>query len=273
MSESSIQQIDLDRIIQARAGKRAKYVPGFVIYLLKRMIHLDFINSYLKKGYEGVEFCDNCLEYLNVKIEVEGLDNLPKEGRRYTFVSNHPLGAIDGVTLGKVLGKHYDGKIKYLVNDLLMNLKGLAPLCVPVNKIGGQSRNLPRLIDEAFHSDEQMVMFPAGICSRKIDGKIQDLPWTKAFITKSIQAKRDIVPIHFIGRNSERFYTIANWCKMLRLKLNLAMFMLPGEMYRSRGSTYKVIIGKPIPWETFTPAMTSYEWAQAVRRKVYELAN
>ncbi|MCM1198387.1 MAG: 1-acyl-sn-glycerol-3-phosphate acyltransferase [Bacteroidales bacterium] len=272
MSKSNAQEIDIDKIIRSRAGKRAKFIPGFVVSLMKRMIHIDFINTYLRKGYEGVEFCDNCLKYLNVDIQVEGLENLQKEGRRYTFVSNHPLGAIDGVTLGKVLGRHYNGRIKYLVNDLLMNLKGLAPLCVPINKIGGQSRNLPRLIDEAFKSDEQMIMFPAGICSRKIDGKIQDVPWTKAFITKSIESKRDIVPIHFVGRNSERFYRVASWCKILRMKFNLAMLLLPSEMYRSRGGTYRVIIGKPIPWQTFTPAMTSLQWAQEVRKKVYELS-
>lgn len=273
MSKPNAQEIDIDRIIYSKAGKKAGYIPGFVISLLKRMIHIDFINTYLRQGYEGVEFCDKCLEYLDVKIETEGLENLCKEGCRYTFVSNHPLGAIDGVTLGKVLGKHYNGKIKYLVNDLLMNLKGLAPLCVPINKTGRQSRNLPKLIDEAFNSDNQMIMFPAGICSRKIGGKIQDHPWTKAFITKSIESKRDIVPIYFAGRNSERFYRIANWCKFLHIKFNLAMLFLPSEMYRSRGGTYKITIGKPVPWETFTKDMTPQQWAQEVRKKVYELSD
>ena len=118
--------------------EEAKYIPGFLINGLKRLIHQDFINEYLRQGYVGVDFCEHTLAYLDVKVKVDGLENISDLSRKYTFVSNHPLGAIDGVTLGMVLGRHYGGKIKYLVNDLLMNLKGLAPLCIPINKLGKQ---------------------------------------------------------------------------------------------------------------------------------------
>ena len=134
--EHTIQEVDLDKIIRQKAGKKSKYIPQFVINWLKRIIHQEFINVYLRQGYVGVDFCKHCVEYLGVKVNVEGRENFPSDGRYYTFVSNHPLGAVDGVTLGWVIGELYDGKIKYLVNDLLMNLKGLAPLCIPINKLG-----------------------------------------------------------------------------------------------------------------------------------------
>ena len=268
MNEDSISEIDLEAIIRQRAGNK---VPGFVIRWLKNFIHEDFINTYLRKGYVGVDFCEHCVEYLGVKVDVKGLENLPHDGRRYTFVSNHPLGAIDGVTLGMVLGKAYDGQIKYLVNDLLMNLKGLAPLCVPINKLGKQARNFPAIVESAFSGDEHVIMFPAGLCSRKQDGVIRDLPWGKAFVTKSIQHQRDVVPIHFEGANSKRFYRIANLCKTLHLKFNLAMLFLPDEMYRSQGNHYTVYIGKPIPYQTFDKQKTALEWAQWVKDKVYEI--
>lgn len=271
MTERQPQVLDLEQIIRSRAGSKAKYIPQFLIEWFKKAAHQDFINGYLKEGYVGVEFCENSLKYLGVELEVKGLENLPKDGRKYTFVSNHPLGAIDGVTLGAVIGKEYEGKVKYLLNDLLMNLKGLAPLGIPINKIGGQARNLPKLIDEAFHSENQMLVFPAGLCSRKIDGKIQDLPWGKAFITKSRQTGRDIIPIHFEGQNSERFYKVASWQKKLGLKFNIAMLMLPDEMYKSTGRKYKVTFGKPIPVETLDRNKTDIEWAQDIRRIVYEL--
>lgn len=271
MTERQPQVLDLEQIIRSRAGSKAKYIPQFLIEWFKKAAHQDFINGYLKEGYVGVEFCENSLKYLGVELEVKGLENLPKDGRKYTFVSNHPLGAIDGVTLGAVIGKEYEGKVKYLINDLLMNLKGLAPLGIPINKIGGQARNLPKLIDEAFHSENQMLVFPAGLCSRKIDGKIQDLPWGKAFVTKSRQTGRDIIPIHFEGQNSERFYKVAEWQKKLGLKFNIAMLMLPDEMYKSTGRKYKVTFGKPIPVETLDRTKTDIEWAQDIRRIVYEL--
>lgn len=271
MTERQPQVLDLEQIIRARAGKKARFIPQFLINWFKKAAHQDYINGYLKEGYVGVEFCENSLKYLGVDLEINGLENLPKDGRKFTFVSNHPLGAIDGVTLGAVIGKEYDGKIKYLMNDLLMNLKGMAPLGVPINKIGGQARNLPKLIDEAFRSENQMLIFPAGLCSRKIDGKIQDIPWGKAFITKSRQTERDIIPIHFEGQNSERFYKVASWQKKLGLKFNIAMLMLPDEMYKSAGRKYRITFGKPIPIQTLDRSRTDVEWAQEIRKTVYEL--
>ena len=263
--------IDIDRIVRERVGKNARWIPRFVTRWLERIIHQDFINAYLVKGDEGVDFCEGTLDYLGVTLTVEGLDELPEQAKPMTFVSNHPLGAIDGVTLGGVIGRRYEGKVKYLVNDLLMNLKGLAPLCIGINKFGGQARNFPKQVAEAFASDNHIIMFPAGLCSRLIDGQFHDIPWTKAFVTKSVQSQRDIVPVHFIGENSPRFYKIAQWCKRLRLKFNFAMLTLPDEMYRSRGRHYTVRFGKPIPYQTFDNSRTPAQWAQWVEDEVYKL--
>lgn len=263
--------IDLEKIIASRA--KGKKIPKFVINWLKKFIHQDFLNECLTKGYVGVDFCSDCVKYLDVTLDVQGFDKIDTSGNtKYTFVSNHPLGGIDGVALGSIVGEAFDGKIRYLVNDLLMNLKGLAPLCVPVNVVGTtQSRDLAANIDEAFQSENQMIMFPGKLCSRKIDGKVQDLPWGKAFIRKSVMTGRQVVPVHFVAENSKRFYRIANWCKKLGLKFNLAMLYLPDEMYKAQHSTFKVVFGDPIPPETFDKSRSALEWAQWVRAKVYEL--
>ena len=271
MTERQPQILDIETVVRAKAGKKTDRIPAFVFRWFKNFIHQDFINGYLKEGYVGVEFCENCLKYLGVEIEVKGLENLPKDGKVYTFASNHPLGAIDGVTLGAVIGKEYDGKVKYLMNDLLMNLKGMAPLGIPINKLGGQARNLPKLVNEVYESDNQMLIFPAGLCSRRIDGKIQDIEWGKSFIKKSRETGRDIVPIHFEGENSKRFYNIAAWQKRLGLKFNVAMMLLPDEMYRSRGRKYTITFGKPIPIDTLDRSKSDYQWAQEIRKRVYEL--
>jgi putative hemolysin len=271
MPERQPQILDIEQVIKSKAGKKAKRIPKFLIRWFKKFIHIDFINDFLKEGYVGVEFCENAVRYLGVELEVNGLENLPKDGRRYTFVSNHPLGAIDGVTLGAIIGREYDGKVKYLMNDLLMNLKGMAPLGIPINKLGGQARNLPKLINEVYESECQMLVFPAGLCSRKINGKIQDIEWGKNFVKKSRDTGRDIVPIHFEGENSKRFYRIANWQKRLGLKFNVAMMLLPDEMYKSKGRKYKVTIGKPIPISSLDKSKNDTQWAQEIRKKVYEL--
>lgn len=272
MPQESTPIVDVERIIRERAGNKARFIPRFFITGLKRLIHEDFVNAILEKGYMGVEFCKEGLKYLDVKIDVCGLENLPSDpDKRYTFVSNHPLGAIDGVALGYILGEHFEGRIKYLVNDLLLNLPGLRPISIPINKVGHQSRNTPLLVDETFRSDNQIIMFPAGLCSRLQHRQIRDIPWGKAFIKKSVDTQRDVVPIHFEGRNSKRFYRIANLCKWLHLKFNFAMLLLPDEMYHGCHKTYTVRVGKPIPWQTFDHSKTAYEWAQSVKDTVYTI--
>lgn len=271
MTERQPQILDIEKVIESKAGDKAKFIPKFLIRWFKNFMHLDFINEFLKEGYVGVEFCEQCIKKLGVEIEINGLENLPKDGRKYTFASNHPLGAIDGVTLGAIIGREYDGKIKYLMNDLLMNLKGMAPLGVPVNKLGGQVRNLSKLINDVFESENQMLIFPAGLCSRKIDGKITDLPWGKSFVKKSRETGRDIIPIHFEGENSKRFYRIANLQKKLGLKFNFAMMLLPDEMFKSMGRKYRITFGKPIPVSSLDRSKSDYEWAQVIRAKAYEL--
>ncbi|MFQ9996148.1 MAG: 1-acyl-sn-glycerol-3-phosphate acyltransferase, partial [Hoylesella buccalis] len=259
----------------SKLGDKAKYVPHFATRWLKKITHQDEVNQFLweSKDLTGVDWLEACVQYLDASLEVKGRENLPnpQDGRLYIFASNHPLGGADGVALGAIIGRHYGGRIKYLLNDLLMNLPGLRPLGVGINKTGKQSRNFPAMVDAAFQSDNHIIMFPAGLCSRKINGQIRDIPWKKTFITKSVEYQRDVIPIHFEGRNSDRFYRIANICKALKLKFNVAMLFLVDEMYRNRHKTFRVTIGKPIPWQTFDKRKNAQQWALYVQNKVYQL--
>ena len=113
---SNIIKIDVESIVKAKAGKKARYIPKFVISYLKKIIHQDEVNVALDNfGHkEGLDFVSAFMEYFNNSFEVHGLENLPHDDRRYTFVSNHPLGAQDGLGLAHILGPVYDGKIKFL---------------------------------------------------------------------------------------------------------------------------------------------------------------
>ena len=267
--------IDIDKILVSKMGNKAKFVPRPFISWLKRIIHQDEVNKYLweSRHLSGTEWLEECVRYLDMTIELVGEENLPKkdDGRLYTFVSNHPLGGEDGVALGAIIGRHYDGKFRYLVNDLLMNLPGLAPVCIPINKTGNQSRNFPAMVEAGFKSDNHMLMFPAGICSRKRGEEIRDIAWKKTFITKSAEYQRDVVPIHFGGQNSPFFYKLANFSDKYVKKVNLAMLFLVDEMYKNVHKTFRVAIGKPIPWQTFDKSKTATQWAQYVQDIVYEL--
>ena len=270
---SNIIKIDVESILKAKAGKKARYIPKFVISYLKKIIHQDEVNEALRAfGHkEGLEFINGFMEYFNNSFEVHGLENLPHDDRHYTFVSNHPLGAQDGLGLIYILGPIYEGKIKFLVNDLLMNIPHISSFWVPINKTGKQARSFPQQVNEAFKGDNHIVMFPAGLCSRKTKGVIRDLEWKKTFITKSVQTQRDIIPIHFEGENSKFFYRLANINRMLGIKFNIAMLYLSDEMFKNKNKTFKVTIGKPIPWQTFDKSKSALEWAQYVKEIVYSL--
>lgn len=275
MNSITEKTIDISDILRGKMGSKAKFVPSPLVKWLKHIVHQDEVNKYLwdSRHLTGVEWLEDCMRYLDMTLEIVGKENLPDkdDGKLYTFVSNHPLGGEDGVALGAVIGRHYDGRFRYLVNDLLMNLPGLAPLCIPINKTGSQSRSFPAMVEAGFRSDNHMLMFPAGLCSRRINGEIRDLPWKKTFITKSVETHRDVVPIHFGGRNSDFFYTLANVCKALGIKFNIAMLFLVDEMYKNVHKSFRIAIGKPIPWQTFDKSRTPAQWAQYMQDEVYKL--
>jgi putative hemolysin len=275
MGQITEKTIDIDNILKDKMGAKAKWVPRPLVSWLKRVIHQDQVNAYLwdSRNKVGTDWLEECVRYLQMTLEIKGMENLPSkdDGRLYTIVSNHPLGGADGVALGAIIGRHFDSRFRYLVNDLLMNLPGLAPLCIPINKTGHQSRNFPALVKAGFESQYHMLMYPAGICSRRQkDGTIRDIPWSKTFIQKSVEYHRDVVPIHFGGQNSPFFYKLANFSDKY-LPFNLAMIYLVDEMYKNVGKTFEVRIGKPIPWQTFDKSKTPRQWAQYVQDIVYKL--
>ncbi|WP_315366585.1 1-acyl-sn-glycerol-3-phosphate acyltransferase [Prevotella koreensis] len=275
MREITEKTIDVGEILRSKMGAKARFVPSPLVSWLKRIAHQDEVNKFLWDNRElvGTPWLEECVRYLDMTLEVEGEENLPPkdDGKLYTFVSNHPLGGIDGVALGSIIGRKYDDKFRYLVNDLLMNLPGLAPLCIPINKTGNQSRNFPSMVEAGFKSDNHMLMFPAGLCSRRKKGIVRDLTWKKTFISKSVEYHRDVVPIHFGGQNSDFFYRLANFSDSYLKKVNVAMLFLVDEMYKNVHKKFRVKFGKPIPWQTFDKSKSPMEWAKFVYDRVYEL--
>ncbi|MCT4603175.1 MAG: 1-acyl-sn-glycerol-3-phosphate acyltransferase [Marinifilum sp.] len=266
-------KIDIEKVFASKSEKLAKLLPGFILRYLKRILHQDEINDFLSRNYQkqGVDFADSVLEELDIKFKIEGLENIDKNGR-YLFASNHPLGGPDGIILISIFGREFDS-IKFLVNDILMNIKNLSDVFIPINKHGGQAKAAALLLENAYQSDATILTFPAGLVSRKQKGKIKDLEWKKSFIAKSIKHKRDIVPIHIDGRNSNFFYNLANLRKFFGLKANLEMLYLPNELYKQKGKTFTVRIGKPVSYKTFDKSLTYDKWAEKIKEETYKLAD
>ncbi len=273
MSSDRPIRIDVGGVLASRLGGKARFVPRFLVRWLEKLICQDQLNQLLESNYplRGAEFCDGVLCDLDVTIDIRNENLLPKNPR-CIIVSNHPLGGLDGMSMISWLSRHYNRPVRFVVNDLLMAVEPLTDCFVPVNKHGRQSRSSLGSLEEALAGDGPVVIYPAGLCSRLgDDGVVADLAWNKMFVTKAIESRRDIVPVHFDGHNSPSFYRWARIRQRLGIKFNFEMLLLPREVFRSRGKTFTITCGTPVPWQSLDGGAKAASTAAQLRRQVYAL--
>ncbi len=264
-------RIDVGAILASKAPKIARWIPRPIVNWLRRVIHEREFN-YIAENYweqSPQEFIHSCFREWGVSYSISGLDRLPDDGR-YLFVANHPFGGMDGMMLADKLIDHY-GDVRVVVNDLLMYVEPLQPLWIPVNKHGSQSVAYARRMDEAMFGEEAVLTFPAGLCSRKIDGRITDLEWKVNFLKKAYASQRQIVPVFVEGRLSNFFYRLSALRKFFGMKFNIEMLWLPDEMLSQKGRHFRLIVGEPIAMAELQTQGSLREQADYVRQKCYEL--
>ena len=266
-----MKEIDIRKIFKNKNPKVAKMIPNFIFKYIERIIHQKDINNGIPVYGDkmGLDFIKAVLDFFQVKIQVNGIENIPENGR-FIFASNHPLGGLDGLVFAHVVAQKFSN-IHFLVNDLLMNLENLDSIFIPVNKHGKQSIEYARKIENAYLSDAQILNFPAGLCSRKINGKIIDLEWKKNFVKKSIQHKRNIIPVHIDGCNSNFFYNLSNFRTRLGVKTNIEMFYLVDEMFKQKNKKITVSFGKEIDYKYFDKSIKPQDWASKIKDHIYKL--
>lgn len=249
-------RIDLQATLRA---KLRRPLPKFIVRWLERVIRQDRLNAMLEYAFprRGADFCRAVIEHLDITVSLTHTHRLPPpEHRRVTIVSNHPLGGLDGMALIDAVTGYYGCEPLFIVNDLLMAVEPLSDVFLPINKHGAQSRQAAADIDRAMDLDRPIIIFPAGLCSRRIKGRITDLPWNKMFIQKARLHHRTIIPLHFLAQNSAKFYRFALWRKRLHIPFNLEMALLPAEVFRSKGKKFEIICGSPIEPSTLPANVT-----------------
>ena len=269
--EKKIPQIDLEKIIGEKNPRLLKLLPGVVLRYIKKIIHQQDVNGFLNQHHQeyGLDFVRAIIKEFGVHVRSEGLENIPKEGG-CILASNHPLGGLDAIALMNELSK-VRTDMKFLVNDILMNLENLHPVFVPINKHGKNAVENIQRIGDTYASDGCTLIYPAGLVSRKQSGIVKDLTWHKSFITQAVKHTRNIVPVYVDAANSKFFYNLAFWRKKLGIKANIEMFFLVDEMYKQKNKSINIIFGKAIPFTTFTKEHPDRYWAETVKESVYRL--
>ena len=263
--------LDVEKVL---GPKLMKKLPRFAVNFFKRRIHQDEINDCIMHAehYKGAGFFDEALKYVDITYRIRGEENL-EPGKKYLFAANHPLGGPEALIIGSVFRRIYGDGFKVPVNHLLAHLKPLNEFFVPVRVYGSnRNRELGEQIADMFRSDYQVLVFPAGMCARKIKGKVTEMPWKKMFITQSRKFERDIVPVHITGFNSRRFFFFTKLSMFLKLKFNLGMIFLVDELFNKKGEEFVVTFGKPVPYTTFDRTRTDLQWAAEIKDQVETLS-
>ncbi len=263
--------INIDQAIANKNPKLKKMLPGFVVNYIKKIVHQDELNANIAAlgEYSGLDFLYKGLASWGITFDSVGAYNFSPKGR-YLFAANHPVGSIDGLALIGELGKYF-GETKAVVNDLLLNVKHFEPLFLGVNKHGGNAKEIIKQFDEILESDKQVVMFPAGLASRRKKGLVRDAEWKKTFVSRAVKHRRDIVPVHISGNLSNWFYNLHRFRAFFRIKANLEMFYLVDEMFKQKNKHFRITFGKPIPYSQLGKPKQHKQIAEKLRQFVYQL--
>lgn len=278
MADTDPIRIDIEQVLRQRLPGLSRFIPRAAVRWMERTICQDRLNRLLQEnaGTEGAEFARGVLRSLDIRLNVSGQEQLPGPSeRRVLYVSNHPLGGLDGLALIDYVQQRHGGRVYFVVNDLLGAVRPLESVWLPVNKHGQQSRQSLLAIEEAFRGNDPIIMFPAGLCSRlqRENGRpvVKDLQWQKMFVNKAFRHQRNIIPLRFFGQNSDRFYRIARRRRRLGIKFNIEMIYLPSEMVAKEHSEFSIKFGSPVSWHRLTPGADAGQCAAKIREIVYNI--
>jgi 1-acyl-sn-glycerol-3-phosphate acyltransferase len=263
--------IDIRKLIKSKNPRLLKWLPGFVVRYFERILHQDEINQFLidhKEVYD-IEFCHELMKYFNINVIIDGAENIPSN-ERIVIVMNHPLGGMDAMAFISGVA-HIRQDYKFIVNDLLLNLKNLQGLFLGVNKFGKNDGSTRNKIDTLFESNDTVCIFPAGKVSRRIKGEIADLEWKKTFVTLSRKYNRKIVPIYIDGELSNFFYRLFELRQRIGIKTNIEMMYLADEMFKQKNKTIRFSVKECIDLQNFYPNENDREVSERIRNILYDI--
>ncbi|MBD8018710.1 lysophospholipid acyltransferase family protein [Kaistella pullorum] len=261
-------------LIAAAGLNRLGFLKNPVASAIMRLTKISEVNKLydILKDKKGKDFFDAFVRERGLKYIVfeEDLEKIPKTGP-FILVSNHPLGAIDGILMTKVLTE-IRPDFKVMGNFLLEKIKPMEPYVIPVNPF--ESRKEVRSSAAGMRETLKHLqnggcvgIFPAGEVSNKNNdfNEIHDRAWEKPALKLIKAAKVPVVPMYFHAKNSRLFYQLA------KLHPELQTLMLPAEMMHKREKPIRIRVGKPVPTRALEDHDTIEEMGEFLQNKIYML--
>jgi len=266
-------QLNVEQVVvnkyPAFAAKPAP-IRHSTLFCLRRLIRENEINRFLtdNRSCTGFEFVDRVLDYFNFSYALSHKHrlNIPSSGR-VLIVANHPLGALDGLALLKLIGE-IRRDVRIVANDVLLNLDPLKSLLLPVDNLGKSTRkrDIAR-ITQALQDEQAVIVFPAGEVSRAGLTGIRDGRWSAGFLHFARKANAPILPVFVGGKNSSLFYSVS------ALNRSLSTLLLAREMFNKRSVTIPVRVGEPIPFSQLDALpLSGQEKAKLLKKHLYRVA-
>ena len=247
--------------------------------LVTRLLHflsVDKVNAVHSKYFDtpGPAFVASLLKDFDITLRIDGtevLDNLP-EGAFIT-VSNHPFGALDGITLIHLIASRRP-EYKVMVNMILGRITAMNPNFIKVDALASDDPpkkavsmlGIKQCINQ-IKSGQPLGFFPAGAVSKvNWRGRLVDRKWQDSVIRLIDKLKVPVIPIYFHGSNSWWFNFLGVVCWQART------LRLPAEVWRKCHTTMHISVGDPISVEEQRAHASSIdELGEYLKAKTYEL--
>ncbi|MCZ2084977.1 MULTISPECIES: lysophospholipid acyltransferase family protein [unclassified Kaistella] len=261
-------------LIKASGLSKLGFLKNPTASAIMRLTKIDEVNKLydILKDKKGKDFFDSFVRERHLKYVVfeEDLERIPKTGP-FILVSNHPLGAIDGILMTKILSE-IRPDFKIMGNFLLEKIEPMKPYVISVNPFEGRKelKNSSSGMRETLKHLENggcVGIFPAGEVSNRNNefSEIKDKKWERPALKLIKIAKVPVVPMYFHAKNSRFFYQVA------KLHPDLQTLLLPAEMMHKREKPIRVRLGKPVSVKVLEDHDSVEEMGEFLQKKIHLL--
>lgn len=246
-----------------------------LVKVLMKFLSIDKVNWLHEHNCDtpGAPFVKGILDDLNIKLRVDNEEILDKMGNvPFITVSNHPFGALDGISLIHIMASRYP-QYKVMVNMILNYISAMRPNFIAVDPLVSNDPKKKAVSMKGIREAMMQVkrgyplgFFPAGAVGKLTwDLHVEDREWQSSVIRLIQQLKVPVVPIFFHGQNSWWFTFLG----MISWKIRT--LRLPAEVFRRKNSTIHVTVGEPIMPEEYADIKDIKELGEYLKGKTYKL--